>query len=51
VECELPEAQPEEFPQELDTGVDNTVEDHWNKCSELGGCTVYTTGNFPEDSE
>ena len=31
VECELPEAQQEEFIQELGTDIDKTVEDHWNK--------------------
>ena len=50
-ECELPEVQPEEFIHELNAGIERTVEDPWTKCSEFGGCTIYTTGDFPEDSE
>jgi hypothetical protein len=31
--------------------MENTVDEPWTKCSEFGGCTIYTTGDFPEDSE
>jgi hypothetical protein len=50
-ECELPEVQPAEFIGKLNADMERTVDEPWTKCSEFGGCTIYTTGDFPEDSE
>jgi hypothetical protein len=50
-ECELPEVQPAEFIRKFNAEMEKTVDDPLTKCSEFGGCTIYTTGDFPEDSE